>query len=182
VADRQAWRATDLDNIVLAAVRGNMVHKAIRRWMFPGNPHLESFLEICAVDAGLVSEAQRKDVIGEAIILLDRLQRHPLWEKINNALERNHEVPYTYQHNNRTETGFIDLLYKDQKGWHIVDFKTDNIASSAYRAELVAKYTAQARRYHRAVKTLLDIEADTSICFLDDHSGINMVDIQTLSG
>jgi hypothetical protein len=34
------------------------------------------------------------------------------------------------------------------------------------------------RRYQRAVKQLLGVDAKTSICFLDDHGQVTLVEVE----
>ncbi len=63
----------------------------------------------------------------------------------------------------------MDLLYRDQLGgWHIVDFKTDAIATEQDLKLLVAgKYGTQMRRYRDAVQRLLGATAECTLCFLN---------------
>jgi ATP-dependent exoDNAse (exonuclease V) beta subunit len=75
----------------------------------------------------------------------------------------------------RSETGYIDLLFKNTSGWQIVDFKTDIIRSDAIRAELVNQYRFQMLRYEKAVETLLGQKPGVRICFLDDNGSANII-------
>jgi len=109
--------------------------------------------------------------------LLARLHADPLWQIINKASQRHHELPYTYKVNGTLQNRIIDLLYQDAEGWHIIDFKTDPIASSAEEEALIMKYSPQIRRYKNAVWDLLHIEADAHICFLDDQCQLKLVEM-----
>ena len=60
------WRATGERLRPPADAFGSMVHHAVQRWSFPGDPDLPRLLETDALEAGL------------AEMLLARLQRHPL--------------------------------------------------------------------------------------------------------
>ena len=80
-----------------------------------------------ALRAGIVQEDQRSELIQQAILLLERLRAHPLWGQINTSAKRLHEVPYTLQVGRKAENGIIDLIYQDDEGWKIVEFKTDTI-------------------------------------------------------
>ena len=90
-------------------------------------------------------------------------------EEIENADDRHHEVPYTRMNGDRSETGYIDLLYRKGEEWFVVDFKTDMIRSEEQHKELVGKYSRQLERYASAIKQLLGQDAKLSICFLDNN-------------
>ena len=92
-----------------------------------------------------------------AIELLERLRRHPLREEINTAQERFTEFPYSSQVEGRMEYRVIDLLYRTENGWYIVDFKTDLIRDAVHREELLQEYLPQVERYKEALKLLLGI-------------------------
>jgi ATP-dependent exoDNAse (exonuclease V) beta subunit len=175
--ENSAWSATHQDEPVQGNLLGTMVHKAIQYWLFPVDSHLIPLLEAVAINAGIASEEQRAKVVRRAFELLERLRSHPIWEKINMAMERHHELPFLYQAAGRVENRFIDLLYREESGWQIVDFKTDPIFSDLQKEELVQKYTGQCQRYRRAVRKLLGVEATVSICFLDDRGGVALVDV-----
>jgi hypothetical protein len=45
VIDPLSWRATAQDAELPGKVLGKLVHKALHRWCFPGDPHLDELLE-----------------------------------------------------------------------------------------------------------------------------------------
>lgn len=155
--DQASWRATGQDNQLLGLAIGQMVHKAIQRWRFPGAPGLDALLDRMAREHGVVEESQRQYALAEAARLLARFQTHPFWLAIDRAALRRHEVPYVVQRDGQAEVGYIDLLFREHEGagWSLVDFKTDTIQSEAELQRLSERYTAQARRYTRAVRALL---------------------------
>ena len=116
----------------------------------------------------MATEVQAQAAVDETGELISRLKADPLSAEIESATERYHEVPYSRLVGDHTETGYIDLLFHNDSGWHIVDFKTDAIYSDAHRDELVAVYASQMRRYAGAIETLLGETARVRICFLDD--------------
>lgn len=175
VIDPLSWRATAQDAELPGMVLGNLVHKALHRWCFPGDPRLEDLLEVEALRAGLVGEPQRAHAVEQAVALLDRLRQHPIWAQIDATSERYHELPYALQVGGGTENRYIDLLYHDGNGWQIIDFKTDPIHTPGHREELLVRYAPQVQRYERAVKQLLGVDARSSICFLDDHGQVRLV-------
>jgi len=179
--DIPIWRATGQDNQLLGQTIGKMVHKAIQRWRFPGDPGLANLLVVVARESGIVSEAQLRFATQEAEQFLARFRAHLLWHMIDRAGARLHEVPYTLiRTESRIEVGYIDLLYREEEsagGWSIVDFKTDTIQGDADLTLLVERYTRQARRYTSAVRSLLGPVDSVCLCFLDFLGGIKIVDL-----
>ena len=166
------------------AVIGTLVHRAIERWCFPSDPRLETLLTVAALDNGLIDDAQRDDAIREATALLTRLRAHPLWDAIDGAVERRHEVPYTRRlARGCIESGAIDLLYRDANGWAIVDFKTDEVDDDGALMALIdgtrgkPGYRAQVRRYAAAVGELLGAEPRVQLCFLDYCGAVRLVPV-----
>jgi ATP-dependent helicase/nuclease subunit A len=172
----QSWRVTKQIDKVQGNVLGSMVHKALEHWIFPDNPNIAPFLRTAALDAGIASEKQREFTTERTVELLNRLKNQPIWEKIDQAIERHHELPYSYENDGKIENRIIDLLYRDEQGWHIIDFKTDRIYSEAQKIELIIKYMPQIKQYKDAVKELVGIDADSFICFLDDQGSVSLVD------
>lgn len=175
--NRPIWRATGTSRAVPHNVIGKMVHKALELWLFPGNPRLDHLLETSALNAGLASEQQRTAATHRAWKLLERLHAHPIWEEMDGATERHHEVPYSRLHDGHTETGYIDLLYYSASGWQVLDFKTDAIANPTERDRLTQQYRAQMQRYLGAVTNLTGSKAHARLCFLDDHGSISLVEV-----
>lgn len=171
------WMVTRRSDRVPASILGKIVHKALQRWVFPGDTGFEPLLQMAALNAGLATGEQRSHAIRQATGLLNRFKNHPLWGEIDGAVERYSEVPYSYQVNDRTENRFIDLLYRGGKGWQIVDFKTDRIREDLKKNDVLSGYTAQVQRYREAVKALLRVEAGVSICFLDVHGRVEVVKV-----
>lgn len=172
--ESRRWRATGEGTHVPPGVIGQMVHKAIELWLFPEDARLIPTLETLTLNAGLTSERQRVTAVRRAVELLGRLRAHPLWDEIDSADERYHEVAYSRMVGERAETGYIDLLYRTQAGWQVVDFKTDSIRSSAEREALMAQYGRQMSRYADAVMGLLGEPAQVQICFLDDDGRVGV--------
>ncbi len=172
----RTWRVTGGLAEVPANVVGNMVHKAIELWLFPGDARLQSLLETTALNEGLADERQREAAVAEAVELLGRLQAHPMRAEIEAAEQVYHELPYSRLVGDHAEMGYIDLLYRDAAGWQIVDFKTDVIYTEEHREELVAQYARQMRRYAGAVEQMLRQQVRVRLCFLDDRGRVGVVE------
>lgn len=170
------WRATGARQHVPAVVVGFMVHEIIRRWSFPGTAARLNTLDALALGAGLIDTDQRRRAVDEAEKLLMRLEGHPLLIEIDNAEDRYHELPYSRPHPSWTvDSGRIDLLYKVNGDWRIIDFKTDELRDEDAVMRAVEEYRPQLNRYREAVQHLLHINPSTSICFLDAVEGIRLV-------
>jgi ATP-dependent exoDNAse (exonuclease V) beta subunit len=176
------WRATGESTHLPPRVIGQLVHRAIELWLFPGDARLLPFLQATVLHAGLASAAQQDAAIDRAVELLSRLRAHPIWEEINSARERYHEVPYSRMNGERAETGYMDLLYRSPAGWQVVDFKTDMIRDEETRSSLIEQYRFQLFRYKRAVHRLLKQTPAISICFLDDYGTVNLVHVTRQPG
>lgn len=173
----QSWRATRADSRVSGKVLGSIVHKALQRWLFPGDPALDALLESEAWQAGLATEATRQELIARANDLLTRFRANPLWNEVDVALERYAELPYSYIINDKVENRVIDLLYRDAGGWHIIDFKTDLIQSFGQKEHLIQVYAPQVRRYKAIVESKLGTSVSGKLCFLDDQGKVDLVDV-----
>jgi ATP-dependent helicase/nuclease subunit A len=166
---RRVWRATEPTLYVPPSVIGQMTHKALELWLHVDDPRLIPLLESLALDAGLATTDQRVEAVRRVRELIERFCAHPLREEIDQADERHHEVPYTRMNGDHSETGYIDLLYRKENEWFVVDFKTDAIHSEGQYKELVGKYSKQLERYASAIKQLFGQEVQLSLCFLDNN-------------
>jgi ATP-dependent helicase/nuclease subunit A len=172
-----SWRATGSIDHIPPGVIGQMVHKAIELWVFPGDSRLPPLLAAAALNAGLAEQMQQAAAVKQAVEYLALLQDHPLRKEIEDAAECYHEVPYSRTITGCSETGYMDLLYRSSAGWQIVDFKTDAIRTAAGRTRTVNLYLRQMKRYTSAVEALLGVKPRTRICFLDDHGRIGLVEV-----
>ncbi len=137
-------------------------------------------LEASAQNAGLAQLSQQTAALRHAIDLLTRFQDHPLRAEIETATQRYYELPCSRIIRGYPQIGYIDLLYCFPTGWQIVDFKTDSIRSAQECSILVSQYTQQMRKYASAVQRLIGKQAQTRICFLDDHGEISLAEIRSL--
>ncbi|MCR5350601.1 MAG: UvrD-helicase domain-containing protein [Acholeplasmatales bacterium] len=78
------------------------------------------------------------------------------------AEEKYCEVPFSYKENNIIHQGIIDLLYKLDGKWYIVDYKT-NFESKG----LDDLYEGQLNAYKKAIKEIDNIEAEAYIYHID---------------
>ena len=86
--------------------------------------------------------------------------------ELSQAQEVGCEVPFCYMDNNGSEkilwNGVIDLIYKKDDKWRIVDYKTNEIGEG-----LDVKYSPQLEAYKKAFRLMTGEEADTFIYHID---------------
>jgi ATP-dependent helicase/nuclease subunit A len=147
---------------------GRLVHESLRRWRFDD---LENFLKPFALESGLTDEDEIRVAIQESRRLLERLRAHPLFNELDSA-ERHHEVPYFSPEGH----SFIDLLYRANDSWYIIDFKTDEMRSKSEAESAINQngYNLQVTRYAQAVATQLKVKAKTRLVFLNVNSEVKI--------
>jgi len=151
---------------------GRLVHEAIRRWRFDD---LDDFLKPFALESGLTDKDEIRAAIHESRKLLERLRAHPLFAELNSAREaRHHEVPY-FSPEGR---GYIDLLYRLNNNWIIIDFKTDEARSDDEARAIIRRerYDDQVARYAQAVATQLKVQAKTRLVFLNVNGEVKIIE------
>ena len=147
---------------------GDIVHKVLAQW----TPLLEEdgkrfpIVAAFAREVG-VSKGSLPEAVWRSEQILSRLRNHPIYEQVNQAVKRFHEIPFTLSTPGGILHGVIDLLYLDQKNqWHLVDWKTD-WAPQAQIESLAARYQAQVGYYAQAVQVIIGIRPETWIYFLE---------------
>jgi ATP-dependent helicase/nuclease subunit A len=147
---------------------GRLVHEAIRRWHFPAevrrdfpDDDFESFLRPFALESGLTDPKEIHAAIQESRRLLERLRAHSLFAELDSA-ERHHEVRYDLPE--PYGRGILDLLYRTDAGWFIIDFKTDEVRSDDEARSAISQngYDRQVARYARAIGAQLKVRAEPS--------------------
>ena len=107
--------------------------------------------------------------ISESVRLLHRFTAHPLYQEMDRAAQRLHEVPYSMMVDGRTDEGVMDALFRQDEQWTIVEFKTDAVSNAtAVAAHLQHHdYLEQAGRYAMAVERLLGQTPRVLFCWLN---------------
>ena len=139
-----------------AAVRlGTAVHEAMEALLDPARTPPSSAAEaIATVSAPLDGPAR-----AEAVRLVERLLAHPVVARARAARRRFVELPILFRDDALDGAplveGKIDLLFEEEGGWVVVDWKTDRLPTPAVRAEREALYAPQLASYARALVALL---------------------------
>ena len=127
-----------------------------------------------ALEAGLTDPAEIHAAVQEVRRLLERFRAHPLYVELG-AAKRHHEIPYILP----GDRGVIDLLYRTEAGWFIIDFKTDEVRSDEEaRAVIRANdYDQQLARYVRAVTGQLETQVQARLVFLNLDKNLAIFDL-----
>lgn len=158
---------------------GKLLHEAINRWEFLQDDALQQFLERSALEIGISDLKERQLAILQAKQYLIRLQEHPIYEEINQASRRYHEVPYETQDDLQNDRGRLDILYQTEQAWKIVDFKTDHLTKlSDLDEERRSAYRAQLLRYQNSVYQQLKVTPLAQFCFLNCGNSIQIVNLE----
>jgi ATP-dependent exoDNAse (exonuclease V) beta subunit len=159
---------------------GTLIHEAIALWRFP-DPTFDKWVESRAGSRGLIDRIQVDDAIKETKRLLTRFQGWDLFSEIESDKQRFHELPFSYDIGYKIETGFIDLLYRQNGRWTIIDFKTDEIRDEAEVNQLLKKekYEEQIKRYGQAVSRMTGERPQLLICLLNGPNGIIIKRVQS---
>lgn len=156
---------------------GKLIHLAIQNGV---SPEKESFTKVYSLLKGSLfrPDNEKDNIIEQAVLLGKRLYNHPVWNDINSAVQKYHELPYQVLKENRTDQGIIDLLYLNNDQWIIIDFKSDSISNELFLDKRVNQYREQMMRYHYAVSKLMGISPLLKLCFLDVSGSIKIVDVK----
>jgi ATP-dependent exoDNAse (exonuclease V) beta subunit len=174
---RRVWRVVPRTgrSSAPAWVVGTLTHAALRRWHF-AEDEMEAFLRPLALQMGIVDSNLMRRSIQATARMLRRFRGDPLWAELDGA-QRWHELPFSVMADGRIENGIIDLLYRVQDRYKIVEFKTDRLRSEdSLRAHIQQEgYDLQVERYLHAVRTQLGVEAEAIWVFLNVDNRVVVV-------
>jgi ATP-dependent helicase/nuclease subunit A len=162
-----------------AWVIGSLVHEALAAWRFPVGDRSARFrrwVEARARAYGVTDARQLDDAVRQSQRLLLRFRNHPLYQEMNDADQRLHEVPYNLLSEDGVESGIIDSLYLRDGVWRIVEFKTDRVRNEADFERLLTEedYLTQAGRYVAAAERLLGERPRFILCMLNYAGAVHL--------
>ena len=152
----------------LAALRGLVVHRAIE--VSGGRPDAldrERLVEIAREQSErALDDATARALVGEVLEMLDLYAGSPVAEALADpGVERWFELPFAWDWDGVPVHGSIDLVYRDARGWHVVDFKSDRLDGSSAQ-EAARRYAVQLGLYQRAVEAAVGEPASGALLFL----------------
>ena len=146
---------------------GNIVHRALAHWdcLAYSEGDLIHLLESYAQREGVFSHAL-VDAVKRSHQMLRNLKDHHIYQDIQNAQRRYHELTFTISADIGVLHGIIDLLYQDQSGaWHLMDWKTE-WTPKADMEENTKRYLVQMAAYEQAAQRTLQAHPGVVLCFL----------------
>ncbi|MBC8115524.1 MAG: PD-(D/E)XK nuclease family protein, partial [Candidatus Saccharimonas sp.] len=135
---------------------GTLVHAVLEQIDFSQPSNWPALFE------GIVSNNKDRvsaDALSSARTMLDNFFASPLAKELASAKSLHREVEFALLVPSLTRgegtrvVGKIDLLYEDaQGGWHVLDYKTNDIAADTSDEQLLAPYELQLGVYAHAVE------------------------------
>lgn len=131
-------------------VFGSFVHRLLELADFANPESVRRIAPSLASSFPLTKEAvARAETQAEAALSL------PIMREAARAARVFREIPISYVEDDRLLEGVCDLAFEDEKGWVVVDYKTEAIAEDQVLAQ-AAHHAAQLRRYARGLALASD--------------------------
>lgn len=157
-----------------AYIVGEIAHRALQRWRFPDNtPNLDQILDRYARERGLNDEEEISDAVHQARGVLARLARSKLFQEMESALVRHHELPFVLAWQGRMLHGAFDALFQDAANiWRVVDFKTDRLRGQPAQEYTLERYGVQMSVYLQAAKMQLGAECVVCVYYIRESQAV----------
>ena len=134
---------------------GNAVHQALEAAQAGGGP--EAVRAICRtalLDNDLpIGDDGEPTELAELVELVDRVRASETWQRAARAVSRLIEAPFAFSEGGEGTgaivEGVIDLLFEEDDGWVIVDYKTDVVDDPAELEPRREQYRSQVDTYAR---------------------------------
>ena len=148
----------------LGLARGRLAHEAIERWFTTGRrPCLKEMAR--RLDDGL-SEEDVARLSGEVDAMMDWLDGSPLAKTLRQKdTESYFEMPFSWDWDGMPVHGTIDLVYRSDQAWRVVDFKTDDARGRPVE-QAANRYLSQLALYREAVKRATGKPPEAALVFL----------------
>lgn len=131
---------------------GTVIHEVIE-YVLKNRPHLhEKIAQL--LEREQLAESQYEEVIA----FVEEFKRSDIFTAIQSSEQFYSEMPFslllTDERKNVHASGVIDLIYKQNDGWIIVDFKTDHVKEKEDIEKLTRHYAKQLQFYKRAFEQM----------------------------
>jgi ATP-dependent exoDNAse (exonuclease V) beta subunit len=124
---------------------GLALHSVMERLDLAGGSNLKELCRIEALEYSIPGSAEGLEA------LVRRCLDHPLMERVKRAKRLFREVPFSVYLDRTLVEGKIDLLFQEESGWVIVDYKTDDVSGEILEQRFHS-YREQGQWYARAVR------------------------------
>jgi ATP-dependent helicase/nuclease subunit A len=148
----------------MGLTRGNLAHKAVELWFRSGSrPDLNRILHNLgeAIDLFRIPE-----LVTDVEKMLDLLAASPLFATLGaEKTVAYFELPFSWDWGGVPIHGTIDLAYKADDAWHVIDFKTDHLRGRSLE-EAAIPYLPQLALYAAALEKATGVKPETGLLFL----------------
>lgn len=149
---------------------GNLVHAVLQQAPLRGEISMGPLCEQLAAEL-VLQDTQR--AVELACEMAARFMASPRWQEVAAATEVHRELefllawpPGHVSDDGRYFRGFLDCIYHDSAGWHLIDYKTNDVKADAV-ARLAQQYALQMSVYALAVERALgQMPVEVTIRFL----------------
>jgi ATP-dependent helicase/nuclease subunit A len=152
------WPSADAPDDDRAAAFGALVHALLALPAAPTGEEWARSAQSLAARMGLDGPDAT-----EAAELAERVRRLPAMAVLKMADVVYREVPFVHRADGEVTTGRIDLAYRANGSWTVVDFKTARLATAA---EAASRHAPQLRRYRSALAALTREPVSASLCLV----------------
>jgi ATP-dependent helicase/nuclease subunit A len=124
---------------------GNMLHKALEILVREEeNVNLDEM--VTSLVCGRTFDAAPCE---EIHAILQEVMATPFWQRLRLSAAKYTEVPFGLRYDQTHLTGTVDLAFREDDGWVLVDYKTDTVRDQAHLNQLISYYSPQITEYAR---------------------------------
>ena len=124
---------------------GLAFHGVMERLHLSGGDNLKGLCRMETLEYSIPGSEEKLEA------MVRRCLEHPLMERVRRAKRLFREVPFSVSLDGNLVEGKIDLLFEEESGWMIVDYKTDDVSGEALEQRFQS-YREQGLWYARAVR------------------------------
>lgn len=128
---------------------GRVIHRVLEAYAIDSQINLGIFIENVLAEEGRMPE-EKEDVLEYVKGIL----QSPFWERVSKSKKRFIEIPFSQQiatltarNKDTVVLGVIDLVFQDEGGWVVVDYKTDTVKNDEDLYALADYYSPQLDLY-----------------------------------
>jgi ATP-dependent helicase/nuclease subunit A len=142
---------------------GLAFHGVMERLDLPSGNNLKGLCRIETLEYSIPGSAEKLEA------MVRQCLGHPLMERVRKAKRLCREVPFSVSLDGNLVEGKIDLLFEEESGWVIVDFKTDDVSGEVLEQRFQS-YREQGLWYARSVREAAGCEVK-EVAFFFVRSG-----------
>jgi ATP-dependent helicase/nuclease subunit A len=131
---------------------GRVIHRVLESSVKKAPVNLELFIENVLAEEGRAQEEKE-----QVLTLINKIMQSSIWQRMLRSKKRFVEIPFSVKVEEGRQdfkgdtivSGVIDLVFLEEDGWVIVDYKTDTVKNEEGLANLVEYYRPQVAMYRR---------------------------------